>query len=316
MIPSAKALRHAREHFPDGPEKLAEHLGVEVIVSPLTGCDGWCLTAAHGTIIRLNQNSQPTRRRFTLAHELGHLILGVATVVGESVYDSLKSDDAEERAVNDFAAELLLPTDVVKQHVPSVPVVAANLKKLAKVAKVSEIMAAIRVTNLADSIGLVNASVAFFEDGQFSWHWSQTLWRRPTTADELLALARKAAPAPARVQRSDGQVIVASLIDNPFTNTTTLFVQLLPKELGNTLSAHEERQELETFLFAGQDDFRKQLQGCFGYFKPVAAGMDLDAAVVAFFERYHERWAGVPQKRLLSQKGRDYIRLRLAEWCS
>jgi Zn-dependent peptidase ImmA (M78 family) len=315
MISREKALRFARKHFPNGPESLAAHLNVEVIRSPLTGCDGWCLTASKGTIIRINENSKASRQRFTLAHELGHLVLEVPTVVGERVYESLKSDSEEERAVNDFAAEILLPADIVKQHVPTPPVVAAHLTKLARVGNVSELMAAIRIANVAEEVGLMNASVAFFEDGVFSWHWSKTLEMGPSTATKLLAKARESRPSPVRISRPDGKVIVASQIDNPFTNTTTLLVQFLPKEVGQQLSAHEQRMALEAYLFAGHDDFRRQLQGCFGAFKPTIEGTDLDEAVEAFFDRYRHRWSGVAQKRLMSPKGREYVRLRLSEWC-
>lgn len=315
MISEKAAQDFARQNFPLGPERLAERLGIEVIYSSLQGCDGWCLAATQGIVIRINNyRITPARQRFTLAHELGHLVLGVPTVVGETVYDSLRSDSDEERRVNKFAAELLLPEEIVRQLVPGVPVVAANLEKLAHKAHVSQLAAAIRVANLAESIGLVNASVLFFEEGTFAWQWSKTLRITRPTAERLLVQAKACKPAPARTQRSDGKVVVASLIENPFFASATVFVQLLPEEQGNQLSQHEQRQHLEAYLFKGLDPFRRQLQGCFGAFKPAALEMSLDEAVAAFFERYEDRWEGTAQRRFLSSHGRQYVRLRIAEW--
>src|SRR5258708_3230632 len=120
MFSIADAKRFAERHFPNGPEKLAEKLNIHVCEGPLTGCDGWVLSGPAGVLIRLNSNVSKARRRFTLAHELSHLLLGVPTVVGESVYDSLKSNSKEERRVNNLAAELLLPEPVVRKNLPSV----------------------------------------------------------------------------------------------------------------------------------------------------------------------------------------------------
>ncbi len=44
MISDARARQFAKLHFPEAPEKLAEHLRVIVRQSPMDGCDGWCLT--------------------------------------------------------------------------------------------------------------------------------------------------------------------------------------------------------------------------------------------------------------------------------
>jgi hypothetical protein len=315
MISADSALRFARKHFPMGPETLAEHLHAEILVSPLGGCDGWCLTASRGTVIRLNELSSQNRRRFTLAHELGHLILGVPTVVGETIYESLKSDDEEERQVNDFAAELLLPSDVVNQHVPGLPVVAAQLKKLAAAANVSQLAAAIRVANLAEEIGLENASVAFFEGGEFTWHWSPTLGMTRETATALLTEARKTAPIAARLTRKDKKVIVASLIDNSFNNTSTLFVQLLSEEDGGRLTAEERRRELEDALFVDDHQFRCVFQGCLSATKQRASGKPLASALADFNDRYGKQWEGAQRKKLLGSKGQEYLRLRLQEWC-
>ena len=73
MMSIAEAKRFAEQHFPNGPEKLAKHLGITVRLSTLVGCDGWVLSGPVGIVIRLNKAASESRRRFTLAHELGHV---------------------------------------------------------------------------------------------------------------------------------------------------------------------------------------------------------------------------------------------------
>ena len=90
-------MRSRRRHFPIGPEKLAEHLKVKVRQSPLRGCDGWCLSAEGGPVIRINSRLAKSRRRFTLASELS-MLLDIPTVIGESLFDMLRSDDAGRAA--------------------------------------------------------------------------------------------------------------------------------------------------------------------------------------------------------------------------
>lgn len=316
MMNVEKAKRLAENEFPNGPEALAEKLGIKVLEGPLNGCDGWVLSGPVGIIIRLNSKNSLNRRRFTLAHELGHLLLGIPTVIGESVYDSLKSDDAEERRVNDLASELRLPEAVVRQSLQTVPVVATQLRKLAKQAKVSEMAAAIRVANLAKEIGLVNASVAFFVGDEFQWNWSKTLRMPAELAVALLADAKEADPKPIRIQRkATNDVVVASLIENPLLNSATLFVQLLPADVGNQLSSAERRHQLEEYLFKDDDQFRMQLQGVFGAFRPKCQNWSLDEAFAEFYKQRGEKWQGVRRTRLHSAKGKEYVRLRLQEWC-
>jgi Zn-dependent peptidase ImmA (M78 family) len=316
MISVERALAFARQHYPNGPEKLAEHLGVRVTFSAMNGCDGWCLFCGNRAVIRINNQLVRSRQRFTLAHELGHLLLDIPTVIGESFSDILRSNDDEERRVNEVAAELLIPRDIVKTVASELPVVAPVLKRLAKQSHVSELAAALRIANLAAELGLEKASVVFFEGDTVSWQWSQTLSMPDDTAISLRNATREVAPNPFRHIREDkGDVIVASLIENPFFGSATLFVQLLPSEYGVQKSRDERRAELEQYLFDGQASFQRQLQGCFGAFKPRVEGMSVAEAEAAFWERYEQRFSGTPKKRLSSQKGREYVRLRLEEWC-
>lgn len=313
MISAKEAQGYAREHFPNGPEDLVRHLGIELRESPMQGGDGWCMTDGSRSLIRINSKLGKRRKRFTLAHELGHLILGIPSVVGESFTDMLKSSSDEEKRVDDFASKLLLPKKVIRSCLSELPVVAGALQKLAKKANVSVLATAIRVASIAEDIGLKNAAVVYFDShDKVAWQWSKTLQMPNETAELLLEESRKIAPLAFREHRKKkGDVIVSSLIENPYFGSATLFVQLLSENDGLRQSSIERRKELEGFLYADGSGYRPNLEGCFGAFKGGIGERTLDEAVAVFEERYREKFKDTS---LASKQGREYIRLRITEW--
>lgn len=89
----------------DGP-------GVPVVITDLPDAvDGAYLPGAAGATIFLNARRPVVRQRFTLAHELGHHVLGHARSVDDA--QALAADGGgqplDERCANAFAAELLIP---------------------------------------------------------------------------------------------------------------------------------------------------------------------------------------------------------------
>lgn len=65
-------------------------------------------------VIYYNPNESANRQRFTIAHELGHHVLG-HTVYGDMFRDNFKDGiyHPEEVAANSFAAEILMPSRAV-----------------------------------------------------------------------------------------------------------------------------------------------------------------------------------------------------------
>jgi len=63
-------------------------------------------------IVTYNRNHHPRRQRFTIAHELGHLLLEHVDV--QNIEEDLASRNPEETAANTFAAELLAPLELLK----------------------------------------------------------------------------------------------------------------------------------------------------------------------------------------------------------
>ena len=101
-------------------DKIARAAGVIVQYAPFDGeLSGMSFIKNGQPMIGVNALHAPTRKRFTLAHELGHVILhrdvlktnGVHVDKGILRRDSLASEGTDDREIeaNNFAAELLMP---------------------------------------------------------------------------------------------------------------------------------------------------------------------------------------------------------------
>lgn len=74
-------------------------------------------------IISVNKNESPKRRRFTIAHELGHFLFGFKPNTTE-FYNAFELNQMEEEPIGDkdeelanrFAAELLMPEATFKKE--------------------------------------------------------------------------------------------------------------------------------------------------------------------------------------------------------
>jgi Zn-dependent peptidase ImmA (M78 family) len=90
-----------------------------------------------GWSIGVNANNSSTRKRFTIAHELGHFLLH-RDFLGEGVaddefYRSEHLSGAQETEANKFAADLLMPYHLLQNLAPKM-----SVENLAKLFKVSE----------------------------------------------------------------------------------------------------------------------------------------------------------------------------------
>jgi Zn-dependent peptidase ImmA (M78 family) len=127
--PAAQAhrlLQSARITEPPIPvERIASALGIQVALQPLEAdVSGMLYRDEQRALIGVNASEPHTRRRFTIAHELGHHQLheGRRLIVDKLVRVNLRApktmpSDTEEREANQFAAELLMPREMVKAAV-------------------------------------------------------------------------------------------------------------------------------------------------------------------------------------------------------
>jgi Zn-dependent peptidase ImmA (M78 family) len=103
---------------PIQPNAIAEGLGAIVVTQELEpDVSGMLVRESDGLIIGVNKHHAPVRRRFTIAHELGHLelhrgrVLILDTPVRVDFRDGASSQ--EESEANRFAAALLMPQEMV-----------------------------------------------------------------------------------------------------------------------------------------------------------------------------------------------------------
>lgn len=110
-------------------ERLAQSLGVETISYSDLIEDGRLETDGHRPRILVRASSNNARRRFTIAHELAHLLL---TDPGQvAVERRLATDNDIERFCDQFAAALLLPRDWVTDKWEGHPETLASVRALA-----------------------------------------------------------------------------------------------------------------------------------------------------------------------------------------
>ena len=124
---------------------------------------GMLIPTKDGPVIVVNSDHSPTRQRFTIAHELGHLILhNYTTPHADRRYkvrfrDATSSEgtDVEEIEANQFAAALLMPKnllikkliDIGFEHDPDEED-AEQLAEVAKAFNVSRQALSIRLSSL------------------------------------------------------------------------------------------------------------------------------------------------------------------------
>jgi Zn-dependent peptidase ImmA (M78 family) len=104
-------------------ENIAFYKNVEVCYEPLKGMDGSIVRQGASAVIKVNNNiGYIGQKRFVIAHELGHFFLHPDVRQMESV-DSAQannwseSQEREEYEANLFAAELLIPLQMIQSRI-------------------------------------------------------------------------------------------------------------------------------------------------------------------------------------------------------
>lgn len=89
-------------------------LGYDLAITPMPEVlDGMTLVEPSGAVlIAAATTSNPERQRFTIAHELGHIVFDELAPPGATLHDE---DTEVEGKISDFARHLLLPPDGLEQ---------------------------------------------------------------------------------------------------------------------------------------------------------------------------------------------------------
>ena len=102
-------------------EEIARGEGAQIARHRFEGWEsGFILRDGRQTIIGVNTRTSRRRQRFTIAHEIGHLLLHEGTLIVDHAVrvnwrdeGSGMATDTEEIQANTFAAELLMPRELV-----------------------------------------------------------------------------------------------------------------------------------------------------------------------------------------------------------
>lgn len=307
-----EAVRIAAGAYPKGPEAVATHLGAEVQYAPLS-CDGFYVRGPVTTVILINRGRPRTRQRFTLAHEVAHLIYGTKSEVAGQGFEGYDPKSRDERQADALASQLLLPLPSVQTHITTPVVDPATVRKIGNEAKVSERVVALRLVRVAGELGIGVSGVAAVEGSKVAWKVCPRLALDDESLLRFHAAAISSADRTHREGSRSGRVYVASALRNP--EYPTLFVQELPRDQAVTPSKAEQLRAAGLAVFAGDDAFRCSLEGKFGAFKRAAMSMTLDQAVAAFVDLHCDKWASDKHAFIfLTKDCRRYIRLKLAQW--
>ncbi len=152
------AVQVLKEHWngalPIGLAHIAESMGIRLYKRENPSVIGEASFDPDGNYqIIIDPNQSKPRRRFTVAHEIGHIALGhlrrgeVNSLFRDKVEDfSTSRRDSREVAANKFAAELLMPAELVRTAFQKMP--GFTVQKGAEIFGVSEAAMGYRLMNL------------------------------------------------------------------------------------------------------------------------------------------------------------------------
>ncbi|MCE9574533.1 MAG: ImmA/IrrE family metallo-endopeptidase [Deltaproteobacteria bacterium] len=158
-------------------EQIARRHGATVVVGPLEGATARLIRVGTGAVIRVSDRvTHPGARRFSIAHELGHLVLGhvlprpdagVAdwAIGAAHLRQRGRGEVDPEVEANAFAAELLIPEALARRRCEVSPVDLTPARGIAREFRTSLVASAVRFVELASE----RCAVVFAERGRVQW---------------------------------------------------------------------------------------------------------------------------------------------------
>ncbi|MGW3571228.1 XRE family transcriptional regulator [Streptomyces sp. NPDC000941] len=166
---------------PDGPvhdvTRLVERAGIVVVRRDLESpkISGLSVRPPNGLpVIILNNDMSPTRERFTILHELGHLVM-----------HQVPSDDGEREA-DRFAAEFLMPARLIRPHLAGLTLQhAVQLKQYWKASMAAIIQTAYRLGRI-DERRYKSLQVQISQHGYRRTEPAEPAQEQPSILQEIL----------------------------------------------------------------------------------------------------------------------------------
>jgi len=161
-------------------EDIAYALGLEIATGDISGSTARLVRYGDRGVIRISKKgSYEGKRRFSIAHEIGHFVLEHQgkSILGCSDKDFLQwyKGSPHEAAANVFASELLMPETMIRELCEVSPVNLNPIRKLSNQFDVSLTAAAIRFVRFASEM----CAIVYAENGIIKWSTSsKDFWPR------------------------------------------------------------------------------------------------------------------------------------------
>ncbi len=142
-------------------EAIAQYVGATVIRERLQGAEAGIVGVDDRAIITVNQDSLPTRQRFSIGHELGHWMNDrgrIDVACGIDKQERFYTGTDKESLANEFATELLLPSSMFTPRLGKHPPTLVVIKDLARAFRASFTATARRVVDLGAHPAMVICS--------------------------------------------------------------------------------------------------------------------------------------------------------------
>jgi Zn-dependent peptidase ImmA (M78 family) len=149
--------------------------GAIVVEQRLKRAAASIVTAGNHATIRVSPNDMPERKRFSIAHELGHLLMGHI----ESIQKVCSDDDMmnwyqsdQETQANFFASELILPSKLLSRRCDIGNISFEPIKQIAMDFRASLTATAIKFVRLCPE----KCAVVYSTKGKIKWFYKSPDW--------------------------------------------------------------------------------------------------------------------------------------------
>jgi Zn-dependent peptidase ImmA (M78 family) len=174
--PSNAAIQLLKNYSIEDPnevplEDLIFSEGAVFEEKPMKGADGRIIFGKQYSIVIVNSNIEnKNKRRFVIAHEIGHLKLHKNLErffnCDEKAFLEWHKKGSHESEANQFAAELLMPSDLFRKEAAKKKFSIDHLLALSKTFNTSVTSTAIRYTDL----GSLPIALIYSQNGEIKWY--------------------------------------------------------------------------------------------------------------------------------------------------
>ncbi len=154
---------------------IAYAKGATVIEKPVAGATASLVTLGEQAVIRISPKDSPERKRFSIAHELGHLMMNHVESIQKICTDADMLNwyqSSVETQANFFASELILPDQLITPYCDVGVVNFDVIKEIAKEFRTSLTATAIKFVRLCPE----RCAVVYSTNGVIKWCYKSPDW--------------------------------------------------------------------------------------------------------------------------------------------